>query len=310
MNKTIVLCSVLALSGAVEIQAQQGSANPRPVNGQGPSPTVTVLGADKGVMPSVTVTPLGGAVVKGIPYSAEMLTERVQVLADGNRIIERKTGRVYRDSEGRVRREEDRSSGGPTVTIMDPVAGSSFTLDPLTHTARETPTVMVVQSLGRAMAVTSTLPGLSAQEAGNRPRSVTDGSSSGQPVGSPRAPVPVRGGPGSIALSQEKLPDRVIEGVFASGVRRATTIEKGAIGNEQPIKIVSEEWTSTDLQVLVMTDLSDPRTGRSTYRLLKITRAEPDPGLFQIPSDYTVQRRRDTAPQAPVRRGLGAAGGR
>jgi hypothetical protein len=45
---------------------------------------------------------------------------------------------------------------------------------------------------------------------------------------------------------EEKLPERFIEGVVATGVRRTTTIEKGAIGNDLPITIVSEEWTSPE----------------------------------------------------------------
>ena len=99
-----------------------------------------------------------------------------------------------------------------------------------------------------------------------------------------------RGGASDGDTLEEKLPDRNIEGVLATGVRRTTTIAKGAIGNEQPIKIVSEEWTSPELQILVLTDYTDPRTGRSTYRLLKISRLEPDAALFQVPADYTVQR--------------------
>jgi hypothetical protein len=91
-------------------------------------------------------------------------------------------------------------------------------------------------------------------------------------------------------VNEEKLADRVIEGVAATGMRRTTTIAAGAIGNEKPIRIVSEEWRSPDLQVLVLTDLNDPRSGRSTYKLLKINRAEPDPALFKVPGDYTVQR--------------------
>jgi hypothetical protein len=97
--------------------------------------------------------------------------------------------------------------------------------------------------------------------------------------------------------------------VLASGVRRTTTIEAGVIGNERPIVIVSEEWTSPELQILVMTDFTDPRTGRSTYRLLKINRAEPDPALFQVPADYTVQRLgRGAAPAGSGGRGRGGRG--
>ena len=86
----------------------------------------------------------------------------------------------------------------------------------------------------------------------------------------------------------EQLPARDIEGVRAVGTRRTTTIAAGAIGNELPIEIVSEEWTSLDLKVLVMTERRDPRLGTSTYRLVNIIRAEPDHDLFEVPSDYTL----------------------
>lgn len=38
-----------------------------------------------------------------------------------------------------------------------------------------------------------------------------------------------------------------------------------------------------------MTRHSDPRSGDTSYRLRNILRAEPDPGLFTVPADYTVQ---------------------
>src|ERR1700726_2802573 len=45
-------------------------------------------------------------VVKGKPYSADTSTETVQTLADGNRIVHRTVSKVYRDSDGRTRREQ------------------------------------------------------------------------------------------------------------------------------------------------------------------------------------------------------------
>ena len=47
----------------------------------------------------------------GKPYAAEAITESTQVLADGNRIVQKSTTRVYRDSEGRTRREQISDSG-------------------------------------------------------------------------------------------------------------------------------------------------------------------------------------------------------
>ena len=46
------------------------------------------------------------ASVKGAPYSADVIVSTNQVLADGNRITHSDTSHVYRDGEGRTRREQ------------------------------------------------------------------------------------------------------------------------------------------------------------------------------------------------------------
>src|SRR6266487_1995468 len=254
MNRIVVVGAVLALGSGVTIHAQQ----------------VNYAQGGQGL---VLTMPLEAKVVKGLPYAAEIVTESIQTLADGNRIVQRTTGRVYRDSEGRMRREEDRPSGRPTISITDPVAGSTFTLDPVNRTARETPTrlsIEITQTLAKLQAQRATaidaakrLAVQAAEE--SAPDNVENGGGRGQGF-------LVKPGPAGKLdeQSQEKLPDRVIEGVLASGIRRTTTLKKGAIGNEQPLTIVSEEWTSPDLQIQVMTDHRDPRMGRSTYRLLNI----------------------------------------
>ena len=43
-------------------------------------------------------TALETRVTRGQPYSGEAVTEFLQVLADGNRIVRRTTARLYRDS--------------------------------------------------------------------------------------------------------------------------------------------------------------------------------------------------------------------
>jgi hypothetical protein len=85
------------------------------------------------------------------------------------------------------------------------------------------------------------------------------------------------------------LEHKTIEGVAVEGRRTTTVIPAGQIGNEQPITIVSENWRSPELNVLVMTRHSDPRMGESAYRLQNIVRAEPDRSLFMVPADYTVK---------------------
>lgn len=87
-----------------------------------------------------------GLVVKGVPYSAEAVTESVQLLGDGNRIVRKSSALVYRDGEGRTRREQTLNNVGPFATagdapqivfINDPVAGVNYSLDTRLHTVRK-----------------------------------------------------------------------------------------------------------------------------------------------------------------------------
>lgn len=71
-----------------------------------------------------------GKVVKGSPYSAEVITETHQALADGNAITRRTSAAVYRDSEGRTRQESGGDSRERTVYITDPVEAKSYVLTP------------------------------------------------------------------------------------------------------------------------------------------------------------------------------------
>ncbi|HKB68661.1 MAG TPA: energy transducer TonB [Pyrinomonadaceae bacterium] len=89
-----------------------------------------------------------GKVVKGAPYSAQAVTETTQTLSDGNRIINKSTATVYRDSEGRTRREQILRVMGPfaaageppqTIFINDPVAGVNYALDTRSKVAHKMP---------------------------------------------------------------------------------------------------------------------------------------------------------------------------
>lgn len=83
--------------------------------------------------------------VKNAPFTAEAVSESVQQLADGNRIVRSSTSKLYRNSEGRFRREMAGGSGGVLgtyfnyaqgVSIMDPIAGYRVMLDDVGKTAR------------------------------------------------------------------------------------------------------------------------------------------------------------------------------
>jgi hypothetical protein len=218
--------------------------------------------------------------VKAAPYSAEVVNESIQVLSDGNRIVHRSNARVYRDGEGRTRREQDRPSGSPEITISDPIAGSSWTLDADTRSARQNPVPLI---FGGNINIGGELERLNVLINGQLSSFVARGGSNAWVIG-----------PVSEQTVEEKLTARTIEGVRVDGVRRTMTIPVGQIGNERPIVVTSEEWTSPDLKVLVLSESNDPRTGASTYKLVNIKRGDQPASLFQVPADYTVL-------QAPAR---------
>lgn len=58
------------------------------------------------------------AAVKNSPFSADEENESVQTLADGNRIVRKSTGKIYRNSDGRVRREIKGGQGGMLGTTF------------------------------------------------------------------------------------------------------------------------------------------------------------------------------------------------
>ncbi len=206
--------------------------------------------------------------VKGAPYTATVVTESTQVLADGNRIVNKHSGLVARDSEGRMRREETMGRIGPlqvnvpkVVFINDPVAHASFVLNPDKKVAWN----MQHEGMRRNMRELH------------------------QQIGSLHGDAEAQR-PGMGQLKKESLGTQQIEGVTAEGTRITRTIPAGTIGNEKPINITVETWISPGLHVLVLSKRSDPRFGETVYRLTNIQRAEPDASLFQVPSDFKMEQ--------------------
>ena len=276
----------------------------------------------------------GGKTVKGAPYSADSITETVQTLADGNRIINRSTGSLFRDSEGRTRREQTLKGLGifgggeeplQTIFINDPVAGVTYSLDTRTHVAHKGMTFTFELAgkpgiEGGQRFDFKVAPG-SAGVAGTSRSIILTAPAGAPPAGAPMPPPDVdhftlrtEGGvagtyvfktfPGEKDNAvKEQLGKQMIEGVEAEGTRTTITIPAGEIGNERPIEIVSERWYSPELQIVVMTRHSDPRTGETTYKLTNINRAEPAKTLFEVPAGYTVKEGPPFAPAtAPLPR--------
>ncbi len=254
---------------------------------------------------------IDGKLVKGAPYSAQAVTETVQILGDGNRIVRKNTANVYRDSEGRTRRDQTLGTIGPfaaqgdptqTVFINDPVAGVHYILEPRSRTARKLPRFEYKIQVGdkefkeeiKAREKVET-------EAGEKMKHKeiethgftfrTPGPDGPHGVGAhgPGPEIHFYGHSSKADVKTEKLDKQTVEGVMAEGTRTTVTIPAGEIGNELPIQIVTERWYSPELQTVVMTRHSDPRFGENTYKLTNISRTEPAATLFQVPADYTVK---------------------
>jgi len=257
--------SCLHWSASISAQIRTGPFPPGQGRGAGAGRATPLDPSQLGIIaiePFETARP-----VIGVPYSAEAMTETLQVLGDGNRIRQRTSAAIARDGKGRVRREErGLGLGGvmterhvPLVTITDPAAGIHLLLDP-----------------ERRIAVRSRIPVREAQSRGD----VAAGS--GTRTGSPATRVP------SERILTERLGERTIAGVRAEGARTTLTIAADAIGNQSPLTIVSERWYSPELQVVVLTHRSDPRFGDTTYRLVNVVRSEPAPSLFDVPAHYRI----------------------
>ncbi len=63
--------------------------------------------------------------VKGVPFSAEVVNETTRELHDGNRIHHETQGKLFRDAEGRTRRESTTITYGgeafDEIAITDPI---------------------------------------------------------------------------------------------------------------------------------------------------------------------------------------------
>jgi hypothetical protein len=262
----------------------------------------------------------GGKVVKGAPYSAEAVTETIQTLGDGNRIVNRMSSMIYRDSEGRTRREQSLKGLGilgageepfKTIFINDPVAGVTFALDSRSHTAlKSVPfTFEFNTKKGEGQQSEFKVAPPSAGASGNvivtAPLAGLPGPGTDHPPMGVGETFVFRTRTNNANEVKEQLGKQNIEGVEAEGTRTTVTIPAGEIGNERPIQIVSERWYSPELELVVMTRHSDPRTGETTYKLTNINRAEPAKSLFEVPSDYTVKEGSGIGPRvAPLRKKL------
>ncbi len=188
--------------------------------------------------------------VIGAPYSGEEIGEHVQTQADGTRVTSILTPtKLYRDSAGRTRREWPLSGNGAQVAIE--------ITDPVAHIKYTLDTVNKVahrQQLARKF-----IARLETFEEGTALRTTT-----------------------------VKLGHRTIEGVLTEGTRLTTTWPANSRGNDRPISVVRETWTSPGLQITLLGKATDPRIGEETWQLTNVDLGEPPANLFKPPHEYKV----------------------
>ena len=220
--------------------------------------------------------------VQGAPYTATITNESVQTLADGNRIVQSSTGSIARDSLGRTRQDAplpmignmSPANAPHIVFIRDPVAQVSYTLNLTDKTATKIP----------AMAG-APLEAFAAGPATVRVRGVA--LAGGVLAGGAIKTFSIADEP-SEKPQTEDLGSQTMEGVLVNGTRTTRTIPAGQIGNDKPISIVTEVWSSPELKTIVYSKRSDPRIGDQTFKLTNIVRTEPDPSLFTVPPDFKI----------------------
>jgi hypothetical protein len=223
----------------------------------------------------------GPSLLKGQPFSADIIDETDQFLADGNHIHREKHGKIFRDSEGRSRNEIEFSGpmvdGAPLVhiTIIDPVQSVVIYLDPRAKTATVShyggSTDSGVQFKTPQPAASIAQPAARTMTSGGKPSSDTQSSRT------------------KMQRTSEDLGTMEMEGFTVKGVRFTNVIPAGAMGNDKPMTTTSERWFSEELKITLLTKSNSPESGQHAHKLVNIHREDPDPLVFQVPADYTVR---------------------
>lgn len=201
-------------------------------------------------LPSAWVVPM----VSGHPYSAA--AREVTYSPDGQHIDRSETEMVYRDDQGRTRREME---GGKRVAILDPAAGIAYNLDSEQKTATKR-TLAPAAIANQSRVPTQSPLEIATAQAKRRPN-----------------------------MTAEDLGTQVVNGVSAEGVRVTTVIPAGTVGNDRDLKTVVDRWVSSDLHILVKSVTTDSRAGATHYDLTNLVQGPPDPSLFQVPAGYTIE---------------------
>jgi hypothetical protein len=198
----------------------------------------------------------GDKLTPNAPFSAEIVIENTRRLYDGSTVTKTDKGAVYRDRQGRTRREQPLEAiGGFSVVSED---GSAQKLVFINDFPGKTHYFL---DLNRKIARKHPLPE-------NRPR---------LPETEPKND------------KVESLGTKMLEGVSVEGTRTTFEIPVGQIGNDKPVAVVTEKWFSPELQVVIYSRHVDPIAGEHIFRLVNIKRGDPAADLFTVPGNFKIE---------------------
>jgi hypothetical protein len=197
----------------------------------------------------------GDRLVKGQPFSAETVMEDTRRLFDGNTVTKSSHGAIYRDNAGRTRREQPLELiGGVNISGAD---GKPTTLVFINDFDSRTQYFLDVKNkVARKHGIAGDAPG--------EPPMIED-------------------------AKTESLGTKTIEGVQAEGTRITFEIPAGRLGNDKPIQVVTENWFSPELQMMILSRHVDPLAGEHVFKLMNIKRGEQSADMFTVPSDFKVE---------------------
>jgi hypothetical protein len=201
-----------------------------------------------------TVT-FGPKPVTGQPLDITTERKTMQTLADGTHITRTTHETFYRDSQGRTLEKSDSYVGEramSTYMVQDPAANQRI----FWNTGAGFPKQYTVNKVSFAPSA---------------------------PVVTPYTPA-VRP-----TIKREDLGIQYVEGYACQSTRTTQTYPVDMIGNDRPITVVSESCQSKEFGRPLKSQSEDPRFGTTTSTVTSISREEPNPALFQPPSDYAEQ---------------------
>jgi hypothetical protein len=206
------------------------------------------------------------------PFTAAKYVRTVKTLADGSHTVvaESKNVRVARETDGRVSVRIHRFEEKPqweldqTVVLNPTEKNIHFWMDGKMY-AKVSAILPLTEAQINGLNSPPILPE-SASQAGFEPPSVTT----------------------------KNLGSQVIQGVPVTGVRTVTTYPAGYSGNDLPVKITREVWSSEEMKLVMKVVTTDPRIGETTSGYEHFSR-HPDAELFRPPDGYEVQHNRQRA---------------